>query len=118
MDPDATDEFVEFLRDELVRRDRHGGAVILGQPFQVSLDQRTDPCAECDLVTHGWRSAGVQRLDECILGQFAVLVELVGEAASLNDPSDAVAVAIPASRQPRTIAELCAADVAVLPDPQ
>jgi hypothetical protein len=73
---------------------------------------------EADLVSIAWRwhTSCQQCLDKCIFGEFAVLVVLVGWAAALDSPGDAVGVSDLASRYPHAAAEVIASDLSVLPD--
>ena len=57
----------------------------------------------------------MQRLDQRILGELAVLVVFIGGSAPLDDPCHAVAVAESAPRQPHPAAEVLAGDLSVRP---
>jgi len=81
------------------------------------IHQRDQQCVQADLVSR--RCAALRQcFDECVLGQFAVFVEVVGGSESLHFADNAVAVAEAARRFPYAAAEVLTADLAVLADAQ
>jgi len=89
----------------------------LDQPIDVLIDKRHNPGVERDLVT-ACRTAALQCLNQCVLGELAVLVVVIGGSAALHDPGNAVAVSVTAPRHPHSATEVLAGDLAVLPDAQ
>jgi hypothetical protein len=85
---------------------------------QPSATKETTNAARLTIASTGPRMPLGQRLDQQILGQLAVLVELVGRADPLHLAHNAVAVAEAAEGLPHTTTKVAARDVAVLSNSQ
>ena len=118
-DVHPADELGELARGELVGRQGDGGAPVVGQPRNMRVHQRHNRCVETDRVRRtARRSTFGNSFDERIFGELAVLVVLVGRAEPLDSSRHPVAVAVAATCQPHSAAEILADDFAVRSDPQ
>ncbi|WP_245830363.1 hypothetical protein [Mycobacterium numidiamassiliense] len=82
----------------------------------MPFDENSDFGIEGDLVSMTRRTSRQQCFDKSIFGEFAMLVVLIGWAAALNSPGDAVGIPNLASRYPHAAAQVLAGDLPVLPD--